>query len=291
MSGLAFKPGRRWWTGVVAACIAVFYVWQWQAARGRVEITVLPLNGGSAVYVHSRDETGSLLVDCGNTNAVEFVMKPFLRAQGVNRLPRLVLTHGDLRHVGGAEHLRAFVPVGQIVTSSARFRSAAYRQIIANLEKLPGNRQTVHRGDRLGPWTVLHPGRGDAFAQADDNALVLMGDFRGTRILLLSDLGRAGQEALLELTADLRADIVVACLPERTEPLCDGLLEAICPKLIVIADSEYPATKRASIALRKRLERRAVPVLCTRCAGAVNIVIGKGGWRVRAPREDPCSCF
>ena len=40
--------------------------------------------------------------------------------------------------------------------------------------------------------------------------------------LLLSDLGRAGQEALLSRTADLRAEVVVACLPEQSEPLCNA---------------------------------------------------------------------
>ena len=34
-------------------------------------------------------------MDCGNTNAVEFILNPFLRAQGVNRLSCLALTHGD----------------------------------------------------------------------------------------------------------------------------------------------------------------------------------------------------
>ena len=35
----------------------------------------------------------------------------------------------------------------------------------------------------------------------------------GQRILLLSDLGRPGQDALLQRTPDLRADIVITGLP------------------------------------------------------------------------------
>ena len=62
---------------------------------------MLPLNGGHSVYVDGPGRKSDWLIDCGNTNAVEFVMKPFLRGQGVNRLPRLLLTHGDLQHVGG----------------------------------------------------------------------------------------------------------------------------------------------------------------------------------------------
>ena len=70
---------------------------------------------------------------------------------------------------------------------------------------------------------------------------MLLGNFSGARVLLLSDLGRDGQSALLARTNDLRADIVIAGLPNEGEPLCDALLDAIQPKVIVIADSEFPA--------------------------------------------------
>jgi beta-lactamase superfamily II metal-dependent hydrolase len=125
---------------------------------------------------------------------------------------------------------------------------------------------------------VLHPGTTNSFPHADDNSLVLQGEFRGTRILLLSNLGRLGQEALLERGADLRADIVVAGLPEENEPLKDALLEAINPGLIIIADSELPAKQRAGRALRERLEKRGVPVLFTSEIGAVKISLRRNKW-------------
>ena len=42
--------------------------------------------------------------------------------------------------------------------------------------------------------------------------------------MLLSDLGRPGQNALLDQGIDLGADIVVTGLPDKGEPLCDALL-------------------------------------------------------------------
>jgi competence protein ComEC len=226
-----------------------------------------------------------LLIDCGNTNSVEFTMKPFLRAQGVNHLPCLVLTHGDLRCTGGAELLRALMPVDQIATSSARFRSPTYRRIIEALQKAPQHWRVLNRGDQLGSWTVLHPNPDDHFSQADDNALVLLGEFHGTRVLLLSDLGRAGQNALLERAPGLRANIVVAGLPTEGEPLNDMLLDAIKPRFVVIADSEFPATRRASPQLRQRLAQRGVQAIYTREAGSVRLSLGKGGWKLRTMAE------
>lgn len=281
LTGFAFAPRRRLWSGLAFAGLAVFYLLRWQAGPVKAKLTILPLNGGACVYVDSDRKGEDLLIDCGNANAFGFVLKPFLRAQGVNRLPCLVLTHGDLRQVGGTEPLLALIPVGQIATGPTRFRSRAYRQILEYLDQNPGQRRVVNPGDRLGRWTVLHPDRGDRFSQADDAALVLSGDFYGTRVLLLSDLGRPGQEALLARVPDLRADLVVAGLPEKSEPLCEGLLEAIRPKLIIITDSEFPATRRASAALRERLERRGIPIIYTRQSSAVTVRISLEGWQAK----------
>ena len=136
-------------------------------------------------------------------------------------------------------------------------------------------------GDTAGCWRVLYPDATNDFTRADDSALVLLGNFPGAKILLLSDLGRAGQSALLGQTNDLRADIVIAGLPDGSEPLSDALLDAIQPKVIVIADSEFPATRRASRELMARLAEQNSPVIYTRTAGAVKIVVNKTGWKLR----------
>ena len=199
----------------------------------------------------------------------------------MNRVQRLVLTHGDLRSSGGAELLNELFGIGEIYTSPARFRSMAYREIVAEFEKQPRRHQIISRGDTAGCWQVLHPDATDDFERADDASLVLLGNFYGTRVLLLSDLGREGQSALLSRTNDLRADIVIAGLPDEGEPLCDALLDAAQPKVIVIADSEFPATRRAGPELRARLEQRGIPVIYTRTAGAVTILSRPDGWELR----------
>jgi beta-lactamase superfamily II metal-dependent hydrolase len=255
------------------------------------------------------------LVDCGNDSAIEFTLKPFLRAQGVNTIPRLILTCGDSRNIGGAELLNELFGVGKIYTSPVPFRSRVYREIVAEFEKPPAGKsgwwgeslsspnlkndlgstesrptqksdaisrhQIINRGDTAGCWRVLYPDATNDFLRADDNTLVLQGNFHGARVLLLSDLGRNGQSALLERTNDLHADIVVAGLPNEGEPLCDALLDAIHPKVVVIADSEFPATRRASSELKERLAGRNVPVIYTRTAGAVTIVTRSKGWELR----------
>jgi ComEC/Rec2-related protein len=283
LSGWLLARQRRAWTVVAVVLIGALYGWSWHNAQSKLELTILSLNGGHSVFVNGAGKQNDWLIDCGNTNAVEFVMKPFLRAQGVNRLPRLVLTHGDLQHVGGTQPMEGLFGISEVFTSSVRFRSAAYRRIVADLEQAPHRHRIIGRGDEAGSWRVLHPGPAQTFPQADDSALVLVGKFHQTRILLLSDLGRPGQESLLASGQDLRADIVVTGLPEQTEPVCDALLDAIRPQILVVADSEFPATKRASPRLCERLAARGIPVFYTRKTGALTISRSPKGWELQSP--------
>ena len=281
-TGWIFKPKLRAWKIGGLALLALVWCAQLWREQSATNLTVLPLSGGSAIYFDAPGGKNDLIIDCGNESAAEFVVKPFLRAQGVNGLNQLLLTHGDLRRVGGTAFVEKNFAVKQIATSSISFRSPAYREIVARLAQTPERWRKLNCGDELGAWKILHPQPTDKFPQADDGALVLLGNIGQTRVLLLSDLGRPGQNALLERNKDLRADIVVAGLPEQTEPLGDALLDAVQPQLIVIADSEFPATKRASTKLRERLGRRNIPVIYTREVGGVKFVFRSGEWKMTA---------
>ena len=281
MSGWLWKAEQRRRTFAALLLVFAFYVWQYKQSRNETSLTVLPLNGGHAVYLDAPGWSDDWLIDCGNTNSVEFITRPYLRGRGVNKVPRLMLTHGDLRHVGGIYDLDKEFGIGEVIASSFRFRSVAYRRIFSEMQRAPNRLRTVHRSDIVGPWQVLHPTASDNATQADDGALVTTGEFNGTRILLLSDLGRTGQNFLFDRTPDLRADIVITGIPTQSEPINDALLDAIKPRLIIVADPEVPATERAKIQLQDRLALRNVQVLYTRLTGAITILLTPTGCTVQ----------
>ena len=285
LSGWLKTARRKLFCTAISISIAAVYFWCWENSRDEIKLTVLPLNGGHAVFVDAAGRKNDWLVDCGDESAVGFALKPFLRAQGVNRIPRLVLTEGDALNTGGAELLNQLFGIGELWTSPVHFRSGTYNEIVSEFEQggrpLGSRHKIFNCGDNIGSWQILWPAAANDFPRADDNALVLLGKFSGAKILLLSDLGRDGQSALLEHTNDLLADIVVAGMPNEGEPLCNALLDAVQPKIIIIADSEFPANRRASRELKERLAGRSVPVIFTRDSGAVTILANKNGWQLR----------
>jgi beta-lactamase superfamily II metal-dependent hydrolase len=256
------------------------YCWHLPAPR----LTILPVHGGTSIYYDAFGTENDLLIDVGSTNSVNFITKPFLRAQGVNRSPPLVLSHGDIHHMGGVEPFRQAFDIPRIYTSPVPFRSAPYRRILARLAKVPGLVNPTGRGQIVGNWKILHPDLADRYSRADDGAVVLKGMVRETSILLLSDLGRAGQADLLQRAEELRAEIVVTGLPAADEPLSEELLRAIQPRLIIISDSELPISERASPKLQERLNRTGRAVVYTRRAGAVTLDFERGSWRLHTTK-------
>ena len=117
LSGWLFAPKRRIWSATALVLVVAGYAWHWQATRHEIELTVLPLNGGHAVWVDAPGRKNDWLVNCGDANAVGFTLKPFLRAQGVNHLSRLALTYGSARNNGGAVSLNELFGVDELVTS------------------------------------------------------------------------------------------------------------------------------------------------------------------------------
>jgi len=281
LSGWLTRPRLRAWVAAALALLAAAWFLEWRNERSLARVTILPLNGGEAAYVQPARGSRDLLVDAGSESSASFILKPFLRGQGVNQLGPLLLTHGDIHNVGGARLIREYFKPRKVLHSDVTFRSTAYREIIRHFEMTPALASTVKRGDRLGAWTVLHPDPVDRFPQADDNTIVLLCDLEGVRVLLLSDLGKPGQNALLERTPDLRAEVVVSGIPVQTEPLADALLDAIQPRMILITDSDYPAPQRASSKLRERLGARGVPVFYTRETGAITLRLRDGQSEVR----------
>jgi ComEC/Rec2-related protein len=282
LSGWMKKTPGKIVLAIGLALIAAIGFWQWKQTRSETDLTVLPLNGGHAIFVDAAGRKNDWLIDCGNQEAVEFTLKPFLRAQGVNKIARLTLTEGDAKNCGGAQLLDEDFGVGELWTSAARFRSAVYNQSVALFEQSPSRHKLFNLGDPAGKWQALWPPATNDFSRADDNALVLLGNVSGTKILLLSDLSRIGQSALLSSTNDLHADIIVAGLANDGETVSEAMVGAVQPRVIVIADSEYPPMRRASRKVKEGLEQMGVPVIYTRDSGAVTITVGKAGWKLQA---------
>jgi competence protein ComEC len=273
----------RWVTLSAASALTTAWLIGTVHERSSDRLTVLPLNGGHAVLLEPAHGGVEWLFNCGDESAVTFTTKPFLQARGLDSLPHLILTHGETDQIGGALKLHEAIPARSIHASPLPSRSTVHRRV---LDELTG-KSRVHRdatnGALAGPWQLLHPAATDRFTHGEDNGIVALGTFAGVNVLLVPNLGVAGQDAVFQRHPGLRADIIIAGLPARGEPLATEWLRALQPGLVVIADSEFPPSARARAETLTRL-RGHTRVVTTREGGAITFWIRDAQWRLEAAR-------
>jgi DNA internalization-related competence protein ComEC/Rec2 len=285
MVGCLWRPRLRWWSGGALALLGCLWLIQLVSATGQSHLVILAMEGSEAMVVVTPERANNLLIDSGNESSARAMVVPFVQSRGINQVPQFLVTHGDIQHAGGIEQVCRNFPINTVLASSIPSRSSVYRRQMQQWKVTGQSIRWVHRGDRIGCWTVLHPTQQNRFSQADNNALVLQGTLRDTRILLLSDLGFPGQEALMKREPDLKADIVVSGIPAQGEPLSDELLDRIQPRLIILNTSVHTPSGIARESLRQRLARRAIPVIYTSDSGTVTLTFSRYGWRVSCLRE------
>ncbi|WP_255532551.1 DNA internalization-related competence protein ComEC/Rec2 [Polynucleobacter sp. UK-Kesae-W10] len=82
---------------------------------GEFRATILDIGQGTAVLIETTHKT--LLYDTGpiqgkKDDAGQRTILPFLRGKGINRVDRMVISHSDSDHIGGAASLLRHVPFG-----------------------------------------------------------------------------------------------------------------------------------------------------------------------------------
>ncbi|MBU3739691.1 MAG: DNA internalization-related competence protein ComEC/Rec2, partial [Rhodoferax sp.] len=259
----------------------------WQPARplpGEFELLAADIGQGNAVLVRTAHH--ALLYDAGprysrESDAGHRVLVPLLRALDV-RLDRLVLSHRDTDHVGGAAAVLAQQPQARLLsTFQDRVDLASLRQA-----------EPCEAGQR---WTwdgvdfeVLHP-PAPAPAPASDaattrpNALsctLRIANAR-TAALLPGDIEQAQEAALLARGAPLRADLLVVPHHGSKTSSSEPWLDAVQPRIALVQAGYRNRFGHPAPLVVSRYADRGVRVVDSPHCGAIR-------WRSQAPDRVHC---
>ena len=192
-------PAR--WPGLCLLLPALFLP-PARPASGTAWVDVLDVGQGLAVLVRSAQH--NLLYDTGpqysaDADAAQRVVLPFLRAQGVQRLDALVVSHRDKDHSGGMASIRAALPV-------ARFLSSMLDE---DGENCVNGQQWEWDGVR---FTLLHPELADYTQpgkKTNNLSCVLRVEAAGQSVLLTGDIEAKDERALITRSAPALASSVL----------------------------------------------------------------------------------
>lgn len=235
------------------------------------QMHILPAEG-APVFVDLPGQSNDLLIDCSNDFDFAHTVQPFLRARGVNRLANLVLSHGDIKHIGAFQSLADDFEPRHVHTGPYASRSPADKAARARLDQSSEGWRVVSRGDEINAWEVLHPLPDRKFSRADDNAIVLRTSIEGWRILQVSDLGREGLRSLARSGSSLEADVLIVGASAGDGRLSEDLVHRVSPRVIIFDSGRFNSAE---------VPKASAPVLSPQESGAISFEFSRRECRVR----------
>ncbi|MCF7220586.1 DNA internalization-related competence protein ComEC/Rec2 [Marilutibacter chinensis] len=243
---------------------------------GEVELHVLDVGQGLAVVVRTAGHT--LLYDMGPAvrdgyDAGERAVVPALRALGVSRLDRAVVSHADNDHVGGLEAVaREYRVVAPFAPAGADVRMA--RPCVAG---------EGWRWDGVG-FRFLHPTPHFPYLR-NEASCVLRIETRHGAALLTGDIGEVIERGLVRRAADaLRAEVVLVAHHGSGASSDPGFVAATAARHAIVSTGFGNRFGHPKPAVLDRWQVAGAEVHDTALAGALQVRIGGDGVDVNARR-------
>jgi competence protein ComEC len=260
------------------------------APHGWLRVVFLDVGQGGATSVQFPDGTAALVDAGGSAAASRFdvgarIVLPALRALGVRRLSTLVLTHGDLDHVGGAPAvLDGFRPLevweGIPVSTHVPMRELASRASMLGVPWM----QVRSGGTRVrGPVTlrVWHPPEPDWERRRvrNDDSVVIEMRFGDVSVLLPGDIGADVEAILARRIPRAPIRVIEAAHHGSGGSTSTAWLDALDPAAAVVSAGRDNRHGHPSPAVLERLRERRIAVFRSDRDGAVLLdTNGVGVW-------------
>jgi competence protein ComEC len=246
---------------------------------GQFELLAADIGQGNAVLVRTANH--ALLYDAGPRYSLESdaghrVLVPLLQALHT-RLDRVVLSHRDMDHVGGAPAVLAMQPQADLLSS------------IEAENPLQGMRQAQRcvagqHWDWDGvTFEVLHPQAQDYDSGAKSNAMsCVLRITNGTQTaLLVGDLEQAQEARLVASGVNLKSDLLLVPHHGSKTSSSAAFLDAVQPQLGVVQSGYRNRYGHPAAPVLVRYVERTIRVIDTPHCGAVI-------WQSNLPQEVQC---
>ena len=264
-------PGRRLaWLALVPLFVPGLRL----PAAGTARVVVLDVGHGLAVLVETRHHR--LLFDAGPVSRSGFdagaeVVVPALGAAGRRGLDRLVVSHSDSDHAGGAAAVIAAFP-GVDVWKGPDATALAGRVC-------ERGQQWQWDGVR---FAILHPSF-DFAARGNESSCVLSVTAGAATLLVTGDIERLGERALL--AGPLGADVVVVPHHGSATSSAPAFVAAVDARLAIVSAGFANRWGFPRPEVRQRWEQAGAAVVVTGEAGAVTVELGPQGATVSTERD------
>lgn len=228
--------------------------WNWLSPYG--EVTIIDVGQGDSILIHFPHGRGTYLIDTGGTmsfaeekwrehaKAYEVgrdVVVPFLKGKGITKIDKLILTHGDMDHVGGAFSILTELEVSEILLPAVVEPSKTELAIIeeAKKKKIPVIKVSEGHHWKSGEteFYILSPERNFA-GERNSGSIAFIAKLGGVSWFFGGDLDQEGEAKILKKYPNLSIDVLKAGHHGSKTSSAESFINQINPKGALISVGE-----------------------------------------------------
>lgn len=221
------QPKRKQVIILVAILLFTFQnVWNWANPFG--EVAMIDVGQGDSILIHYPFGQGTYLIDTGGSIQFEEeewkkaakpfevgrdVVVPYLKGKGIKKLDKLILTHGDNDHIGGAFAILKDIEVKQIIMPFVAEPSKSELTIIQEATKKGIQVVKAAEGSQWknekSHFYVVSPEKN---YQGDRNSgsIAIIANIGGLQWFFGGDLDQEGEERIVKKYPNLNIDVLKA---------------------------------------------------------------------------------
>jgi competence protein ComEC len=219
------------------------------------EVTFIDVGQGDCIFIRLPFNQGNYLIDTGGVLSFaqeewkkrekpfdpgESIVVPFLKSKGITKLDKLILTHGDIDHVGSSGVIFEHMQIDELIVGQTQEKSNAEQVIIklarANQTKVTYAFNGLYWSQGKNQFFILAPEK-NAKA-SNDASIVIYAKLGMKRWLFTGDIEKDGEEQLIQKYPNLQVDILKVGHHGSNTSTTDRFLKVVQPKVAVISVGE-----------------------------------------------------
>jgi competence protein ComEC len=257
------------------------------------EVVMLDVGQGDCIYIELPYRRSVYLIDTGGVisfqkeswrkqkdkfDVGEDILVPFLKAKGIQKLDKLIITHGDYDHMGAAETLIEQIKVEELLIGKGGLKDALQAQLVTAAKKQHIRVKEVQRGESWNEggitFYVLAP-NGKKEENKNNRSIVLFTTLGGLNWLFTGDLEKSGEEEVIRTFPKLRADVLKVGHHGSETSTSEQFVKVLRPKVALISAGKRNRYGHPHESVIHRLNNHDVDVLRTDIHGAIQFIYSK----------------
>lgn len=259
-------------------------LWPYMSPYGK--IVFLDVGQGDSIFIRLPHNQGNYLIDTGGVipfakedwqqgrsqyDPGKKIVVPFLKSEGIRSLDKLILTHGDADHIGGARALFEELKVKQLILPRVPDRSDLEYRIIDVAHKEGTEIQEAEMGTTWssggGEFLIINPIRSPA--DRNDGSIVLLADLGGKKWLFTGDLGLEGERLMEQTIKGLDIDVLKVGHHGSKYSSSESFLEWTKPEYAIISVGKKNRYGHPGKEVLERLKEAGAVIYRTDEGGAI----------------------